>query len=333
MKKKIKFLSIIIATLFLTVSFIGCQNKDNSNKNATSSNEIRVGCIKAIGTVTPFVAEQEKFFEKAGVKVKVLEFADGSSLAEAYAAGEVDVAVMGIAPTATWYEKGVDLQVIAGANGGGHVLLVRSDSGINSVKDLKGKVIAEPGVGTVTDTLLRDYILKNSQIDPEKDVTIQSGMKPADMATSLYVTKEVDAIITWEPYVTQAQEQFGNDVKILYDSGAEIKKATGSSTFYPVNVVSAKKEFIENHSEELNKFISVYKETVDFINNDESADKVIGETLQLDENVIKSSKARVDFNYNIDEEGLSTTLIWAKDLGYLDSIPDSKEFYNYEFLK
>lgn len=339
MKKRKKKLMLLLTAVMLTGAIAGCGQGSTGEEDSGSSEEntdlatVRIGDIKALGTVTPFVAEELGYFEAAGLNVEILEFADGSALAEAFAAGEIDVGLMGIAPTATWYQKGVELQVIASANGGGHVILVKSDSGIESVADLEGKILAEPNLGTVTDTLLRDYILPEAGLDPEEDLIIESGLKPADMATALYATGEVDAILTWEPYVSQAQVQYGDEVKILYDSPAVIREKTGSDTLYPVNVVSASQEFITDHTDILQKFMEVYKKTVDYINEDDGANAVIAQVLSLDESIVEAARVRVDFTYDIDIEGLTTTLTWAKDLGYLDEIPDEEAFYNSEFLK
>ena len=343
MKKK---LILALTTVFVTGIFGGCGSDMSystdadagveSSKTGTSETEdtvtIRVGDSMALGTVAPFVTEDLGYFEEAGIDVQILQFSDGTALSEAFAAGEIDVALVGIAPTATWYQKGVDLQVIAAANGGGHVILVRSDSGIDSLEDLKGKILAEPNLGTVTDTLLRDYILPQANLDPENDLIIEPGLKPADMATSLFATGEVDAIITWEPYVSQAIEQYGDEVKILYDSPIEIKKESGSDTFYPVNIVSASQDLITNHPEELEKFVAVYKKTVDYINTDPEANAEIGKVLSLDESIIEAARDRVDFNYEIDIDGLNSTLSWTKDLGYLGELPDNEAFYNTDFI-
>lgn len=331
-----KILTMILAVVMLAGVLSGCGGSNKSKSQKSTSNAattIRVGDIMALGTVSPFVADDLGYFDKAGMDVKISEFSDGSALAEAFAAGEIDVAFIGITPTATWYQKGVDLQVIASANGGGHVILTRSDSGINSVKDLKGKILAEPNLGTVTDTLLRDHILPKAGLNPKKDLTIEPGLKPADMASSLFATKEVDAILTWEPYVAQAIAQYKDEVKVLYDSPAEIKNITKSDTFYPVNVVVASQDFIDNHSKELQKFIDVYKDTVNYINTDEGANAEIAKVLKMEESIIKSARKRVDFTYKIDKKGLNKTLTWAKDLGYLDKIPDAKKLYNTKFIE
>lgn len=197
-----------------------------NSESADGDNVIRVGSILALGTATPFVAQENGLFEESDISIEVTQFADGSALMEAFAAGELDVALSGVIPVATWISKGIDMKVVASANGGGHVLMTRNDTGITSVEDLKGKTIAEPNIATVTDALLRSKILGDAGLDPDMDVTLIPGMKPADMATVLMVTKEVDAMITWEPFAAQAEEDY-EDIVVLYDSSKEIKEEIG----------------------------------------------------------------------------------------------------------
>ncbi len=329
-RNKYGVMAMILVLIFLIT---GC-SKAPSEKAADNTQEkttIKVGSIRALGTITPYISLKKNYFEDAGLTVEIVDFADGSALGEAFAAGGIDIALMGIAPTATWQSKGVELKVVASANGGGHVILARTDSGINSIADLKGRIVAGPNPGTVTDTLLRDYILPQAGLDPENDIQILSGMKPADMAVSLAVTKEVDAVITWEPFATQAEDEYDN-VKVLYDSTKEIKAAKGNDDIYPVNVVSASQAFIDGHPEELQGFIDSYKKTVDFINEDPSANALIGEELELEEAVIKKARDRISYTYEIDAQGLFDTLKWANDLGYLEDIPSEEELFDYSFL-
>lgn len=73
---------------------------------AEEAGSVRVGSILALGTATPFVAQELGYYEEAGLEVEVAEFADGAALMEAFAAGELDVAMVGIGPAATWFTKG-----------------------------------------------------------------------------------------------------------------------------------------------------------------------------------------------------------------------------------
>ena len=317
MKKKHNLRNGILLTLGVLASVPG-------TVLAKDDDSLKVGVIKALGTVSPYVAEKEGYFD--GLNIEFQEFSDGSALMEAFAAGELDLGFCGVAPIANWYTKGIDLKVIAGCNGGGHVILTREDTGIESASDLKGKTLAEPNIGTVTDTLLRDVILPEAELDPETDLTIIPGMKPADMAVSLFDTKEVDAILTWEPFVTQAQEKY-EGVKIVYDAAPQLKEKLGTETFYSVNALAATSEILEEKPEEVKAFVDAYKQGVDYINENEEANAVIAEILEQDESVVEGARERIDYTYEIDKEGIERTLQWALDLGYIDEIPSAEEFY------
>jgi NitT/TauT family transport system substrate-binding protein len=329
---------ILIALLFLvtlTGSIAGCSKssaKDTSVSAATSQ-AIRVGTNRALGTVVPFVANEKGFFQQQGVQVNVVDFADGSPI-EAFASGQLDIALLGIAPSAIWQGQGVNLKVVAAANGGGHVLLTRADSGINSLAQLKNKKVATPKPGTVTDTLFRAHLVKEiAHLDPEKDIQIVPNVAPGDMPTALFVSREVDAAITWEPYASEAELKFKN-AKVLYDSAAEWRKAyPDSKTLYPVNVVIARQAFIDAHPDELRKFLAAYVQAIQFINNDpDNANKIIANDLQLDPAIVANARKRIDYTWHVDPDASLKTLDWSKQSGYLKEIPSAQKLFDLDYL-
>ncbi len=292
---------------------------------AEEASPIRAGSILALGTAAPFVSQELGYFEEAGLEVEIAEFADGSALMEAFASGELDIAMVGIGPAATWFTKGVDLKVVAGSNGGGHVLMTRQDTEIETLEDLNGALVAEPGIATVTDALLRAQILPEAGLDPEMDVVLIPGMKPSDMAALLFATKEVDAMITWEPYASQAEAEYGEDVKIIYDAAARLASENGS--FYPGNVVIASGDFIENHRDLLDSFLEIHQKTTDYLNTDAGANELLASILQMEPSVIENARTRVDFHWEIDQEESLKVLQWSVDLGYLEELPQVSEFF------
>lgn len=306
------------------------QGEASASDTASGKMTLRVGTNLALGTATPYVSRELGYFDDSAISMELLEFSDGSALMEAFAADEMDIAFVGVAPVATWYSKGVPLKIVAAANGGGHVLMTREDTGIASVADLAGKTVAEPGIGTVTDALLRAKILPSGGLSAD-DITAVPGMKPADMASVLEVTREVDAIITWEPYAAQAEAAY-DDIRVLYDSPIEIREETGSDSFYPVNVVIAAQSLIDEHPEELAEFLDIYKKTVDFVNTDDSADAVLADILSLDESIVENARKRIDYNYTVDEQGIMDTLQWSYDLGYIEALPEAGELIDTSLL-
>jgi NitT/TauT family transport system substrate-binding protein len=253
---------------------------------------------------------------------------------EAFASGQLDVAMLGIAPTAIWQGKGVPLKVVAAANGGGHVLLTRQDTGITDVKQLKGKKVATPKPGTVVDTLFRAHIIRKvAGLDPDKDIQIISGIAPADMPVALFVAREVDAGITWEPFASQAEAKFKN-ARVLYDAAAEWKKNNRKSkNFYPTNVVIARQSFIDQHPDELKRFLAAYVETIDFINKQpKEANEIISKELKLETAIIVNARKRIDYTANVDVKAALETLSWSNQLGYLKEIPSEKKLFDLSYL-
>lgn len=335
MSKRIGLLTfgfILLATLS-----IGCHSKsgtpDAGTPESTSTRVIRVGTNRALGTVVPFVAKTKGFFQQQGLQVEVVDFADGSPM-EAFASGQLDIALLGIAPSAIWQGQGVGLKVVAAANGGGHVLLTRTDTGINNVQELKGRKVATPKPGTVTDTLFRSHIVKEiANLDPEKNIQIIPDVAPGDMPTALFVSREVDAAITWEPYASEAEMKFKN-AKVLYDSAAEWRKSyPDAKQLYPVNVVIASQSFISTRPTDLRQFLTAYVLAIKFINESpDQANQIICDELQLDTAVVTNARRRIDYTSHVDPVASLKTLEWSKEAGYLKEVPSAANLFDLSYL-
>jgi NitT/TauT family transport system substrate-binding protein len=323
----------VLAIAILAGLKLHSANRVAERVGPTAPKIVRVGTNRALGTVIPFVAKSKGYFQQQGLQVDVVDFADGSPM-EAFASGQLDIALLGIAPSAIWQGQGVGLKVVAAANGGGHVLLTRTDSGINSLQDLKGRKVATPKPGTVTDTLFRAHLVREiANLDPEKDIQIIPNVAPGDMPTALFVSREVDAAITWEPYASEAEQKFKN-AKVLYDSAAEWRKSNpGSDQLYPVNVVIASQSFISSRPGDLRQFLTAYVQAIQFVNsNPDEANKIIGEELQLDTRIIANARRRIDYTWHVDTVASLKTLEWSKQTGYLKEVPPAAKLFDLSYL-
>ncbi len=119
---------------------------------------IRFGYIDGnIHYLAFYIAQKEGYFEKAGFKnFQFTGYRSGRAVTEAFKHRDIDAGVMGSAVLLRFRinENGKVLAV-SGVNTGGSSLVVRANSGINSINDLNGKKIATPGFGTCQDTLMR----------------------------------------------------------------------------------------------------------------------------------------------------------------------------------
>ena len=100
------------------------------------------------------------------------------------------------------------------------VLLVRTDSGIEKVEDLKGKKVAFVDPSSTSGYIFPAVILMDHGIDVEQDVTYQFA-GGHDKALQLLINGDVDAIGTYESAVTKFAKEFPEiteKVKVLEKS-------------------------------------------------------------------------------------------------------------------
>ncbi len=329
MEKKAVFSAIIILLLLLG-AFIATQRRTKEEK------PIKVGMILALGTITPKIAEFKGSFEQAGLNVEIIVYPDGPTLMEAFSGEEIQIALLGIVPSTKWFASGIDLKVVAGANGGGHVLIARADSGIETVNDLKGKSVCTPRIGSVTHTLYSTLLTKvvaNPPLDWQKDIDTRVGIAPADMPQLVFVSKEFDAMMTWEPFASQAEINYPGKYVIVFDV-AQWWRENHEGRIYPVNVVVARTSFIENHPDLLRKFLEVYIDTVDWINeNPKEANELIAQIMNLDVSIVESARRRIEFNYNVNVQDCYEILQFAKQLGIIEELPEEDELFDLSFIK
>jgi len=108
-----------------------------------------------------FMAAEGGFGQKQGLDIKIMQFKGDALALRAMLAGELDS-----------YEGSAGAPIIAGSRGAGVKIAgcywpgltygVYSKPGINSVADLKGKIIAISSPGALPDLLVRAVLLKNN---------------------------------------------------------------------------------------------------------------------------------------------------------------------------
>ena len=220
---------------------------------------VTIGYLPSDHDAALFVADAQGKFSENGINTKLVQFNNGGDLMTAMASGDVDVGYVGITPVLSSIEKGVPVKVISAAQTEGSGIVVAKDSDINSVSDLAGKKIATPGEASIQHMLLT-YYLKQNGLDIN-DLKV-SAMKVPSMNDALK-TNKIDGMITFEPYVTIAEE---NGAKVLVDS-AEILPN------HPCCVVVASDDFIKNHENTTKTILEIHENATSFINNntDEAA--------------------------------------------------------------
>ena len=251
MNKKITFVLVLALAAFLVM---GAASAGFFDFLGGGDNTVKIGYLPSDHDAALFVAEKQGLFEKKGIKTELVQFNNGGDLMTAMASGQVDVGYVGIAPVLSSVAKGVPVKVISSAQTEGSGIIVTKHSGIKSAADLKGKSIATPGEASIQHVLLSNYLDKNGL--SIKDLNV-SAMKVPSMNDALK-TKQIDGIITFQPYVSIAANDTNNVV---------LENSSGILPNHPCCVVVASDDFIKNHENETKNIIEIHNESTKFIND------------------------------------------------------------------
>jgi taurine transport system substrate-binding protein len=181
--------------------------------------------------LVPYRTSQEaKDLEKAtGYKINWKQFGGGGEVIKAMASGGVQIGEVGSAGIAAAVSRGEPYELfwILDDIGDAEALVAKNGSGINSVKDLKGKKIAMPFNSTTHFHTM--VALEQAKINPA-DVQILN-MRPPEVRAA-WQRGDIQATFIWDPVLAEVKK----DGKVILTSG-QISADTGKATFdgYIVN--------------------------------------------------------------------------------------------------
>lgn len=137
-------------------------------------------------------------------------------------------------------------------------IMWRTDSGLKTIQDLKGKKIGVP-LQTIGEFHLgRTLDLNGMHLGQVTLVDVRS----TDSEKAL-VNKEVDAVVTWEPFVTLINEHLAEDVSALPIQSTQ-------PAYW--NLVSTP-EWINSHTEIINRLVKSLTQADNYMSNHESKAK------------------------------------------------------------
>lgn len=183
--------------------------------------------------------------EKAtGYKISWKMFGGGGDVIKAMASGEVPIGEVGSSPATAAASQGMDVQVIWLLDdiGNAEQLVARNGSGVNSLKDLKGKKVATPFVSTAHYQLLA--ALEDAKVNP-KEVQILN-MRPPEIAAA-WERGDIDATFIWHPVLAKVK----TNGKVIISSGDIAKK--GKPTF---DAIMVNKAWAEKNKDFVTKLVA-----------------------------------------------------------------------------
>jgi len=300
-----KRLVAMMISFILLFSIVGC---------TVNEKPLRIGTWKTAQTIQPF------FYENYlnNKEIEVLPFTNPGDMKMALLSSSLDICGSTLVTAITARAKGEPIVVLAGLSNGCSALVIKKDSGIREIKNLKGKKIAYVP-GTMHHLLLLE-VLGKAGLSPEKDVEL-IRVDFFDMGQALK-RGDIDAFYSGEPYPSMAVIEGYGEI-LLYPN-----EETGFGTINSVMITT--KERIEEKPELIKNLVYAHYMSTIRLNNDNEA--WVNKSLEfgVERDVLKLSMENINLFWDIDKDYIKRVeklSLRMKEQGMIEEVPDIEAMF------
>lgn len=206
-------------------------------------------------------AESLGYFARRGIRVAVVDVGDDYNRASREVlAGTADGAALVLSEPLLLSAGGLPMHVMLNLDTSAGAMGIVASDDISTLAELKGKRVAyEPDS---FEAFLLDDALSRSGLSENDIISIPKNAIDAGRA---FLLREVDAVVTFEPFLRQASSR--KDSRVLFTS----KEAPG---LLP-HVAAFRQDYAENHAAELRAFASAWFDMVNDLEHDPERRKEI----------------------------------------------------------
>ena len=264
MKKIILSIILGIITIGLVTLLIFSNNKKDENLQKVKVAEV----AHTIFYAPWYVALEKGYFKDEGLDVEVMLTPGADKVTSAVLSKDVDIGFCGSEASIYVYNSKNKDYIISFAGltkRDGAFLVSRKKIDNFKLGDLKGKYVIGGRKGGMPEMTF-EYTLKENKID-KNDLTIDTSVDFASMGGT-FISGLGDFVTLFEPSATKVEnEGYGYVVGYVGEYGGSV----------PYTAFNARKNYIENNPETIQKFTKSIDKGLDFVwnNNEEEIAKVI----------------------------------------------------------
>jgi len=296
---------------------------------AASQETLRAG--KAVPEAFAFipldVGVQNGIFKKHGLNIEITAFGGGARLQQAMAADSIDVG-LGSGPEMAFIDKGAPVKAVAMVVGPPVylVLLLRPDSPIKTIADLKGKKVNVSSVRSLTGWLAGE--LSRQQGWGPRGIELVN-FSPSRTALAVMKTGQIDGMMTDLTFALRAEQN--HEGKIFVRFGDVVKD-------FHTHVVFATDRLIQRRPQAIRNFLLGWFETIAFMRANKAATvKAAMAVLGLDEGIASEAYDSLISMFSddgkFDSKALAALSRSYVELELLPGEPkDMRKLYSEEFL-
>ncbi len=275
------------------------------------------------------VSYMKEIAPKYRLKIDERMFAKGIDINPAIVAGEIDASAAALDAAIAGRAVGVPIYVVAGFARGGARIVVGTNSGIKSLKELKGKKVGVARGGAQEVLLLAELakVGLTWSDKPGKDVLVLY-LPFADLNQAL-MAKNIDAMCQSEPYSSQA---------INRKFGLELLKPYDTPIGEPIRALVITEKLYKERRDVAQRFLLCFVEaTKKFIDEPQTAEKYVREVMfknQITAEDYQDAIGNSPFSYDITVQHvqITTDLMSKYGVGKMANPPKAGDWVKLDLL-
>jgi NitT/TauT family transport system substrate-binding protein len=201
----------------------------------------------------PWVAKETGLFAKYGLDVELTLVTGSPRLVQSLVAGDFDYGLAGVTAVIRARLQGADTAILAAISDySSQRLFVQPHAGIQSVRDLRGKVVGVSQYGSEADTFIR-IALTRAGVEPDEVTILQMGGHPQTAAA--LASGNLDAgVLAGAP--ARAAEQAG---AVALTGRRELE------ILAPEGTLVTTRRYLEREPDAVRRFMRAYVEAVHYL--------------------------------------------------------------------
>ena len=266
--KKIIYIGCFLLVIVLGIALFFLDLNKGDNKKELK--KVKVAEVAhSIFYAPQYAAKSLGYFEDVGLDVEIMLTPGADKVTAAVLSGDADIGFSGTEATIYVYNGGEKDYVMTFAGltqKDGSFLVSRERIDNFKLDDLKGKTIIGGRKGGMPEMTL-EWVLRQNDIDPANDLNIDTSIQFAAMGGA-FIGGEGDFVSLFEPTALEVEKQgYGYVVASLGELGGVV----------PYTSYSARKSYIKNNSDVVDKFTKAIQKGLDFVHN--SSDKDVAKAI------------------------------------------------------
>ena len=277
--------------------------------------EVNVVAAESFYHAALYYAIDNKLFENAGIKIaRLWQGLSGKDVITGFASGSFDIAVTGVPPQGVFWGRGIPIRVVMYLGNSEQTQVIALKPGITKPDDLRGKILAVSGIGSMSEVYSRIALYFNG-LDDHKDTTL----KPMNQQQMVQLASlgQLDAVALWPPYTTVIRKEHP-EAKVVVNAVDAWKKEYRTRRGAPSHGLVIRQSALDAHRAECKAFAQALSAAVQAVKNKPQliADEIAKyEKLSPEIIVASMSEAPVVWSNGLEKEDMDNAMrVW--DLMY-----------------